>query len=100
MVGILDYGLAKVADLIIKNVVSPAVNPGSPISFVEELNQDSKGITEAVLKIVPSVEPKVNTIYQHCLNFSLLYVVYSHGLAQECLIGIILKIFYFRHSFI
>lgn len=83
MVGILDYGLAKVGDLIIKYVVSPAVIQGSPISFVEELNQDPKEMTEAVLKIGPSVEPKVNIIYQHCLNFSLLYLVYSHGLAQE-----------------
>lgn len=85
MVGILDYGLAKLADLIIKYVVSPAVNRGSPISFVEDLNQDPKEMTEAVLKIVPSVEPMVNIIYQHCLNFSLLNVVYSHGLAQKVL---------------
>jgi centromere/kinetochore protein ZW10 len=61
VLGILDYGLAKLADLIIKYVVSAAVNRGSPISFVEELNQDPKEMTEAVLKIVPSVEPMVNT---------------------------------------
>lgn len=59
MIGILDYGLAKVADLIIKHVINPTVNHGSPISFVEELNQDSKGMNEAILKIVPSVDRKV-----------------------------------------
>ena len=59
MVGILDYGLAKVADLIIKHVITPVVNRGSPISFVEEVNQDSKEMTEAILKIVPAIDPKV-----------------------------------------
>lgn len=62
VVGILDYGLAKVGDLIIKYVVSPAVIQGSPISFVEELNQDPKEMTEAVLKIGPSVEPKIEDV--------------------------------------
>lgn len=59
MVGILDYGLAKVADLVIKYVISPAVNYGSPVSFVEESVQNSKKTVEASLKIVPSQDPKV-----------------------------------------
>ena len=60
MVGILDYGLAKVADLLIKYVMSPALNSGSPCSFVEEINEDSGCVTEAVLNIVISSDPKVN----------------------------------------
>ncbi|KAG6717584.1 hypothetical protein I3842_04G108000 [Carya illinoinensis] len=54
VVGILDYGLSKVADLIIKYVVTPVVNHGVPVSFVEELTQDSKEMTEAVLNILPT----------------------------------------------
>ncbi|XP_062152675.1 centromere/kinetochore protein zw10 homolog [Alnus glutinosa] len=75
VVGILDYGLAKVADLIIKYVVSPAVNPGSPISFVEELNQDSKGMTEAVLKIVPSVEPKIENVEGEAIYSAIIQLI-------------------------
>jgi centromere/kinetochore protein ZW10 len=51
VVGILEYGLAKVADLMIKYVITPLINRGQPLSFLEESNQDS-----AVLKIVPSTE--------------------------------------------
>ncbi|PRQ60963.1 putative RZZ complex, subunit Zw10 protein [Rosa chinensis] len=58
MVGILHYGLAKVADLMIKHVISPALNSGSPVSFVTEINPDSQAMTEATLKIVPSNDPK------------------------------------------
>ena len=61
VVGILDYGLAKVADLIIKFVFSPALTCGSPISYVEEINQDAEEKCTAVLKIVPSLE-KVNNL--------------------------------------
>ncbi|RDY10392.1 Centromere/kinetochore protein zw10-like protein, partial [Mucuna pruriens] len=49
VVGILEYGLAKVVDMMIKYVITPFVNHGQPLSFLEELNQES-----AVLKIVPS----------------------------------------------
>ncbi|KAK7320551.1 hypothetical protein VNO77_30124 [Canavalia gladiata] len=53
VVGILEYGLAKVADLMIKYVIAPFVNRRQPLSFLEELNQES-----AVLKIVPSPDSK------------------------------------------
>lgn len=59
MVGILDYGLAKVADLTIKYVISPAVSYGSPITFVEELNPGPEKMSEAILRMVPSVDDKV-----------------------------------------
>ncbi|XP_045799875.1 centromere/kinetochore protein zw10 homolog isoform X2 [Trifolium pratense] len=54
VVGILEYGLVKVADLMIKYVITPFINRGQPLSFLEELDQDS-----AVLKIVPSPESKL-----------------------------------------
>lgn len=57
--GILDYGLAKVADLVIKYAIIPSVNFGSPANFEEELSQGSSGVTEAVLKILPSHDSKV-----------------------------------------
>lgn len=67
VVGLLDYGLAKVADLMIKNVISLAVNYRSPVSFVDEIVQDAEVMTGAVLKTVPSQDPKVEnegkTIY-------------------------------------
>ncbi|XP_059452232.1 centromere/kinetochore protein zw10 homolog [Corylus avellana] len=75
VVGILDYGLAKLADLIIKYVVSPAVNRGSPISFVEELNQDPKEMTEAVLKIVPSVEPMVENVEGEAIYSAIIQLI-------------------------
>lgn len=62
MVGILDYGLAKVADLMIKNVISLAVNYRSPVSFVDEIVQDAELMTGAVLKIVPTQDPKVDNV--------------------------------------
>lgn len=58
MIGILDYGLAKVADLMIKYIITPQVNCGEPIQFLEELNQDS-----AVLKTVPSPDGKVSVMF-------------------------------------
>ncbi|KAK6286913.1 hypothetical protein POUND7_013092 [Theobroma cacao] len=57
--GILDYSLAKVADLIIKHVMTPAVNYELPVTFVEDVDQGSEGITEAVLKILPSQDCKI-----------------------------------------
>ncbi|XP_024175464.1 centromere/kinetochore protein zw10 homolog [Rosa chinensis] len=73
MVGILHYGLAKVADLMIKHVISPALNSGSPVSFVTEINPDSQAMTEATLKIVPSNDPKIErmdgeTIYPRIIE--------------------------------
>lgn len=62
MVGILDYGLARAADLMIKYVITPAVSYGSPITFVEELIPGSEKITEAILRMVPSVDCKVSLL--------------------------------------
>nr|KYP73144.1 Centromere/kinetochore protein zw10 isogeny [Cajanus cajan] len=53
VVGILEYGLAKVADLTMKYIITPFVNQGRPLSFLEEFYQES-----AVLKILPSSDSK------------------------------------------
>lgn len=59
----MDFGLGKIADLIIKYVITQAVNPESHISFSEEINQDSGHIDEVVLKMIPSFDPEVNIVH-------------------------------------
>ncbi|OIT03456.1 PREDICTED: centromere/kinetochore protein zw10 homolog [Nicotiana attenuata] len=60
-VGIMDYGLAKVADLMIKHVIAPVVSFRSTI-VVEETNQESGNGAEANLKILPSADPNVDSM--------------------------------------
>ncbi|KAL1821764.1 hypothetical protein ACET3Z_016633 [Daucus carota] len=62
VVGVMDFGLGKIADLIIKYVITQAVNPESHISFSEEINQDSGHIDEVVLKMIPSFDPELKGI--------------------------------------
>ncbi|KAK3022010.1 hypothetical protein RJ639_045171 [Escallonia herrerae] len=75
VVGILDYGLAKVADLFIKHVVTPAVNHVPHTSFVEELNQDSKSTTEVVLKMVLSSDPKGDDVGGETIYSAIVQIV-------------------------
>ncbi|KAL3633868.1 hypothetical protein CASFOL_022630 [Castilleja foliolosa] len=56
--GFLDYGLAKIADLIIKFVITPVVSC-TMTPFIEEIDQDMEDVPEAVLKMVPSEGNKV-----------------------------------------
>lgn len=58
----MDYGIAKVADLMIKYVITPVVNSGFLTSFLEEIKQDSGQISEVVLQIVPSFDAKVENV--------------------------------------
>nr|XP_009775843.1 PREDICTED: centromere/kinetochore protein zw10 homolog isoform X2 [Nicotiana sylvestris]XP_009775844.1 PREDICTED: centromere/kinetochore protein zw10 homolog isoform X2 [Nicotiana sylvestris] len=60
-VGIMDYGLSKVADLMIKHVIAPVVSFRSTI-VVEETNQESRNGAEANLKILPSADPNVDSM--------------------------------------
>ncbi|KAH7861541.1 hypothetical protein Vadar_027520 [Vaccinium darrowii] len=62
VVGILDYGLAKVADKMIKYVIAPVVKFQSHVSFAEEMNQVNGHISEAILRIVPSSDPKIENV--------------------------------------
>lgn len=59
-VGIMDYGLAKVADLMIKHVIVPVVSFRSTI-VVEWINLEPGNGVEANLKILPSADPNVDS---------------------------------------
>lgn len=60
VIGILDYGFAKVADQMIKHVIIPVVKKGSSISSMEDLKDVSKEMTEAILKILSTSNPMVD----------------------------------------
>ncbi|TQE07734.1 hypothetical protein C1H46_006667 [Malus baccata] len=75
VVGILDYGLGKVGDLMIKHVISPALNFGAPVSFVAEVNRDSQVLTEAILNIVPSNDPKIEKMDGETIYSGIIQVI-------------------------
>ncbi|GLT30184.1 hypothetical protein SLA2020_050010 [Shorea laevis] len=87
VVQILDYGLTKAADLMIKHVIAPSINHGSPARFLEELNEGSDEVTEAVLKILPlhdtkSVDVDGETIYSRVtqvIKFIFKYICFQNG---------------------
>jgi len=62
VMGILDYGLAKVADKMIKYVITPVVKCQSHVSFAEGTNQENGHISESILRIVPSSDPKIEIV--------------------------------------
>ncbi|CAA0815882.1 Centromere/kinetochore protein zw10 homolog [Striga hermonthica] len=72
--GILDYGLAKVADLIIKYVLTPLVSC-TATPYIEEINQDSGHAPEAVFTMVPSVDPGGNKVNGEIMYSSILKIV-------------------------
>ncbi|XP_050383392.1 centromere/kinetochore protein zw10 homolog [Argentina anserina] len=92
VVGILNYGLSKVGDLMIKHVISPALNFGVPVSFVIEINSNSETMTEAVLKIEPLNDPKIEkmdgeTIYSRItevIKFINKYICFQEGSWTRC----------------
>ncbi|CAO2812817.1 unnamed protein product [Amaranthus hypochondriacus] len=59
VLGILDYGLARTADLFIKHAIAPAVNVKAPVSFLEESSGSLEESGDAILKIVRSSETKI-----------------------------------------
>lgn len=62
VVGILDYGLAKVADLMTRYVIAPAVQSGLHRFSVEERTLDSGYMAEVVLRITPPSDPQVENL--------------------------------------
>ncbi|XP_024964633.1 centromere/kinetochore protein zw10 homolog isoform X2 [Cynara cardunculus var. scolymus] len=62
VVGILDYGLAKVADLMTRYVIAPAVQSGPHSFSVEERTLDSGCMAEVVLRITPPSDPQVENL--------------------------------------
>ncbi|CAN1843363.1 Centromere/kinetochore protein zw10 homolog [Linum perenne] len=75
VVGILDYGLAKVADKMVKFVIAPAMNCSTTSSFVEEVKEASEGFTETILKTVSSSDPKTEDVDGQRIYSSVLQVV-------------------------
>lgn len=59
IVGVLDYGLARIADLMIKHVMFPATSKRSINILVEQLNQDSDEKSGAILSLISSSEVQV-----------------------------------------
>ncbi|XP_021724557.1 centromere/kinetochore protein zw10 homolog [Chenopodium quinoa] len=57
VLGILDYGLAKTADLFIKHAIAPAVNFKSPVSFLEKSSGSLEESSDTIL-IISSSESK------------------------------------------
>ncbi|KAL2547785.1 Centromere/kinetochore protein zw10-like protein [Forsythia ovata] len=60
VLGVLDYGLAKVADLFTKYVTTPVIKCRSTPAFMEKIDQESGHILEAVLEMVPSADTESN----------------------------------------
>ncbi|KAL1555485.1 centromere/kinetochore protein zw10 isoform X1 [Salvia divinorum] len=60
--GVLDYGLAKIADLITKYVFTPVVSCKANPIVEEGENNRPDHVEEAVLKMAPSVEPEGNKV--------------------------------------
>lgn len=77
VVGVLDYGLAKVADMLIKYVVIPAVySCTSPVSFAEGSHQDSGGqITQMTLNIVESSDHKIGDMDVEAIYSKIICIV-------------------------
>ncbi|XP_021851927.1 centromere/kinetochore protein zw10 homolog isoform X2 [Spinacia oleracea] len=72
--GILDYGLARTADLFIKHAIAPALNFNSPVSFLEESSGSLVEGSDKILKIVSSSESKTDDIDSDAL-FSRMTIV-------------------------
>ncbi|KAK4255239.1 hypothetical protein QN277_008259 [Acacia crassicarpa] len=70
VVGIQEYGLAKVADLMIKYIITPFLNSGQSVSFLEESNEEA-----AVLKTVPSEDAKIENSDGEFLYSRILLVI-------------------------
>lgn len=59
IVGVLDYGLARVADLLIKRVIITSITNKSINVLVEVHDEGSLASCETILGIVPSSELQV-----------------------------------------
>lgn len=60
VLGILNYGFARTADLFIKYAIGPAANLTAPILFVEECHGSFLENGEAILKIIPCSDAKID----------------------------------------
>lgn len=74
IIGVLDYGLAKIADSMIKHVINPTVINGSVDIFIEEPDEASVEKCEAVLKLLPSSERQVYYFHHMSLPYIQLFL--------------------------
>ncbi|KAG9160530.1 hypothetical protein Leryth_019482 [Lithospermum erythrorhizon] len=58
-VGVLDYGLAKIADMMIKYIITPIVNGQATVSTTDEMDEYPEKISETVLNMVPLTGAKI-----------------------------------------
>ncbi|XP_010252584.1 PREDICTED: centromere/kinetochore protein zw10 homolog isoform X2 [Nelumbo nucifera] len=92
VVDMLDYGFARVADLMVKYTIAPIVSNGCPAVSVEESDQDSGQMTEAILKLVPSSNSRVEcmdgaAIYSEILQvikFISKFICFENGQWMRC----------------
>ncbi|XP_023640732.1 centromere/kinetochore protein zw10 homolog isoform X2 [Capsella rubella] len=75
VIGMLDYGLAKAADLIFKHVITPAVTHASTFAAVEDLSKTSGEITEAILRLEQSSGHKIEDVDGDAIYSGILKVV-------------------------
>ncbi|XP_013629996.1 PREDICTED: centromere/kinetochore protein zw10 homolog [Brassica oleracea var. oleracea] len=75
VIGMLDYGLAKAADLIFKHVITPAVTHASTFNAVEDSCKTSGDITEQTLKIEQSSDHKTEDVNGEAIYSGILKVV-------------------------
>ncbi|KAL8474248.1 hypothetical protein ACS0TY_030899 [Phlomoides rotata] len=73
--GILNYGLAKIADLVTKYVLAPVVSLRANPTVIEEINQDVAHVTGAVLKLDPSVDPKGNRVDGEIMYLNIVRII-------------------------
>ncbi|KAL3502506.1 hypothetical protein ACH5RR_036955 [Cinchona calisaya] len=74
-VGVLDYGLARVADLMIKHVISRAISCRSTVSVVEEISEDRGLTSEAVLTIISSTSDMSDSLGGETIYSALVQIV-------------------------
>lgn len=74
-VGILDYGLARIADLMIKHVIARAISCRSSVPVVEEISEDQGPTSEAVLTIVSSTNDMSDSLDGETVYSALVQIV-------------------------
>ncbi|KAI3959194.1 hypothetical protein MKX01_023870 [Papaver californicum] len=90
VLGLLDYGLAKVADLMVKYIIIPTVNDECNFHLVKELLPNSEQMDEAILSLViSSSDSKVESanIYSRLIqviNFIHKTVCFQNGRWMTC----------------
>lgn len=92
VLGILDYGLARAADLFIKHAIAPAVNFKSPASFLVESSCNLVESGDTILKIISSSESKTedmdcNALFSRMtkvVKFIYQYICLENGPWMRC----------------